>query len=659
MPHPLKSNMWSCESLAAGNNNLLKIKEEVAKQRAQLEAMEKDLAHMESQEHVAQPVETPMAFEEDTVPATEAQMQEAANKRPPPPSTKTTPVKSLATVKKARQDAAAELRMTSVKSKAKPPFAAETPETDDPVVRDLQKQLAAALSTIDRLSRGESVSGTPKTPTTRTSVPTPTSKGSLPSEPKSKPEQPEADAELDAADAVKRYKKIDAQLRRLCEKKPSGKLNVPMAVHELWLKGGKDRDELRVMFEQYDLNKEKFVSQVVKIIERKKEDTQKVKRGWFTIEQMKNELKWSSSYIKEVVAYCKKHGLVKNDKYSSKVFKYFVEYSETETTKKSYTEIETQRSTAEGSEAVTLSGDWHTPAAPAKESEEVHPPQAPEDGELEVENKFSAGMLVKMSKITDLISKLEGLCNEDIGEGDKDRSSKLVSSLEKKLQAAQASYDTFEDVRTRLGDVSRTPENTGEIKKAMQEAMGKASALASVEAKNLSFMGWREWLELVSLAGTPSGRSFARRPLKRSSKKAEATMAINECVGGLYKEGLFVKAPRAEYLATKGLVFLQRYRQLAVMRFRLRKKRFPLMPKGHYLHHQFLSMLHASRQGPWCINILVYANQMSEDFVGKPSRLSRRVSAKTASLRVLQRSFLAIRNSICSTLDLGDLKLGT
>lgn len=41
-----------------------------------------------------------------------------------------------------------------------------------------------------------------------------------------------------------------------------------------------------------------------------------------------------------------------------------------------------------------------------------------------MENKFSAGMLVKMSKITDLISKLEGLCNEDIGEGDKDRSSK-------------------------------------------------------------------------------------------------------------------------------------------------------------------------------------------------------------------------------------------
>ena len=87
------------------------------------------------------------------------------------------------------------------------------------------------------------------------------------------------------------------------------------------------------------------------------------------------------SYIKDVTAYCKKHGLVKspghdwihdsdvfpgmvcflnasvtlwhhvatprNDKYSSKVFKYFVEYAETETTKKSHTEKETTTTTGE------------------------------------------------------------------------------------------------------------------------------------------------------------------------------------------------------------------------------------------------------------------------------------------------------------------------
>ena len=57
-------------------------------------------------------------------------------------------------------------------------------------------------------------------------------------------------------DAAKRYKRIDAQLRRLCEKKPSGKLNVPLPIHEMWLRGGKDRDELRLLFEQYELNKD-------------------------------------------------------------------------------------------------------------------------------------------------------------------------------------------------------------------------------------------------------------------------------------------------------------------------------------------------------------------------------------------------------------------
>ena len=38
--------------------------------------------------------------------------------------------------------------------------------------------------------------------------------------------------------------------------------------------------------------KEKFVNSVVKLIERKNEDSQEVKSGWFTPAQMKSELKW-------------------------------------------------------------------------------------------------------------------------------------------------------------------------------------------------------------------------------------------------------------------------------------------------------------------------------------------------------------------------------
>ena len=51
---------------------------------------------------------------------------------------------------------------------------------------------------------------------------------------------------------------VDARLRRLCERKPSGKLNVPQAIHDQWIAGGKQRDELRALFESYDFDKDSF-----------------------------------------------------------------------------------------------------------------------------------------------------------------------------------------------------------------------------------------------------------------------------------------------------------------------------------------------------------------------------------------------------------------
>ena len=56
--------------------------------------------------------------------------------------------------------------------------------------------------------------------------------------------------------ALARYKMVDARLRRLCEKKPSGRLNVPQAIHEQWLQVGKPRDELRAMLEAYEFDKD-------------------------------------------------------------------------------------------------------------------------------------------------------------------------------------------------------------------------------------------------------------------------------------------------------------------------------------------------------------------------------------------------------------------
>ena len=58
---------------------------------------------------------------------------------------------------------------------------------------------------------------------------------------------------------MQRYKMVDARLRRLCEKKPSGKLNVPQSIHDQWMAGGRQRDELRALLEQFDFDKEPFL----------------------------------------------------------------------------------------------------------------------------------------------------------------------------------------------------------------------------------------------------------------------------------------------------------------------------------------------------------------------------------------------------------------
>ncbi len=40
------------------------------------------------------------------------------------------------------------------------------------------------------------------------------------------------------------------RLRRLCERKPSGKLKVPENIHNMWKRGGHDRQELLHMLEE-------------------------------------------------------------------------------------------------------------------------------------------------------------------------------------------------------------------------------------------------------------------------------------------------------------------------------------------------------------------------------------------------------------------------
>ncbi|CAK8995911.1 Uncharacterized protein SCF082_LOCUS4565 [Durusdinium trenchii] len=125
-----------------------------------------------------------------------------------------------------------------------------------------------------------------------------------------------------------------ARLRRVCERKPSGKLMVPEEVHNRWRTA--NHDERVAMCDELEAagwDKETFVKRT-KIQTKTNKLTRKKKRGWYTEEQMKTKLGWSKSYIKSVVAYCRRKGnerLIKKDIYNKNLEKFYVVVDENDT----------------------------------------------------------------------------------------------------------------------------------------------------------------------------------------------------------------------------------------------------------------------------------------------------------------------------------------
>ncbi|OLQ08476.1 40S ribosomal protein S3-3 [Symbiodinium microadriaticum] len=68
------------------------------------------------------------------------------------------------------------------------------------------------------------------------------------------------------------------RLRRLCERKPSGKLNVPVSIHEQYMKGGSERDELQEALEDAGWKKDVFVKKITRKHERKDRYNKKIEK---------------------------------------------------------------------------------------------------------------------------------------------------------------------------------------------------------------------------------------------------------------------------------------------------------------------------------------------------------------------------------------------
>jgi len=67
------------------------------------------------------------------------------------------------------------------------------------------------------------------------------------------------------------------------------------------------------------------------------------------------------------------------------------------------------------------------------------------------------------------------------------------------------------------------------------------------------------------------------------------------------------------------------------------KPRFAMMPKLHYLAHAALQLKRQSELASWAQNPLGASVQLQEDFIGRPSRVSRRVDIRQVHRNVIHR----------------------
>ena len=125
-------------------------------------------------------------------------------------------------------------------------------------------------------------------------------------------------------------------------------------------------------------------------------------------------------------------------------------------------------------------------------------------------------------------------------------------------------------------------------------------------------------------------------------KAFEAALEMHLFLTKLYKEGLWICRRKARELYLHGARFLKLYGQLAHDSFRLSRPLFSLMPNLHRIHHIFFHLADQERGGAtWILSPLSWSCQVEEDFIGRPSRVSRRVSTRLMMQRTLQRCMQA------------------
>ena len=128
-------------------------------------------------------------------------------------------------------------------------------------------------------------------------------------------------------------------------------------------------------------------------------------------------------------------------------------------------------------------------------------------------------------------------------------------------------------------------------------------------------------------------------------KAGEAAAHLNAFMRMLYSSDVFIERARGMRIVHHGMCFQRLYRQLAQQAFACKRSLYPLKAKVHALDHIVHAMASQCSSHGACWNCMIVGNQQEEDFIGRPSRISRRVSIRTVVTRTLQRYLIAARTA--------------
>lgn len=128
--------------------------------------------------------------------------------------------------------------------------------------------------------------------------------------------------------------------------------------------------------------------------------------------------------------------------------------------------------------------------------------------------------------------------------------------------------------------------------------------------------------------------------------EAGATSPMNKAFSYLYSSGFWLSSLRAKRVCNCFFHFLASYQRLAHLTLTGRKNRFQMIPKLHYLCHVAMDMKEQASNSNWAINCLAFSVQIQEDFVGRPSRVSRRVNIRRLHRNVMFRSLVLANRAL-------------